>query len=206
MTEMTDYPLSGIRVIDFTQVMMGPSATQMLGDMGADVIKVERPGVGDLSRSTFGAKDEKDTNNPIFYSLNRNKRSIELNTRKDAAKEVIYKLVATADVVASNFRPGVMDRMGFDYETLSKINPRIIVASGSGFGRTGPYSHKGGQDVLAQAITGVLERRTDPSVPRSIYPTALTSWFSWMRASLRPIAWNGTTAQPSPTPMVLRCL
>lgn len=180
MTEMTDYPLSGIRVVDFTQVMMGPSATQMLGDLGADVIKVERPGSGDLSRSTFGAKDEKDSNNPIFYSLNRNKRSIVLDTRKDEAKDVIYKLVAKSDVVVSNFRPGVMDRMDFSYETLSKINPRIIFASGSGFGPTGPFSHKGGQDVLAQAITGTLERRSDPSVPRSIYPTAICDYAAGM--------------------------
>lgn len=180
MTETTDYPLSGIRVIDFTQVMMGPSATQMLGDLGADVIKVERPGTGDLSRNTFGVKDEKDANNPIFYSLNRNKRSIVLDTRTDEAKDVIYKLVAKSDVVVSNFRPGVMDRMGFSYETLSKINSRIIVGSGSGFGPTGPFSHKGGQDVVAQAITGVLERRSDPSVPRSIYPTAVCDYAAGM--------------------------
>ena len=130
-------PLTGIKVLDFTQVMMGPCATQMLADYGADVIKIERPGAGDLSRTSL-ADDPDGLNNPVFRSLNRNKRSIALDLRGEAGKAIIYDLVKTADVVVNNFRAGVMDRMGFGYEALSKINPRIICAFGSGFGQSGP--------------------------------------------------------------------
>lgn len=180
MSATNTLPLDGIRIIDFTQVMMGPSATQMLADFGADVIKVENPKGGDLSRTAFGATDEAGLNNPVFCSLNRNKRSLALDTRKAENKEVIYELVRDADVVVSNFRAGVMDRIGFGYDKLREINPRIIVASGSGYGPTGPYAHKGGQDVLAQAMSGVMMRRADASVPMSIYPTALCDYTAGM--------------------------
>ncbi len=135
---------------------MGPSATQMLGDYGAEVIKVERPRDGDLSRSSI--TDPAGRDNPVFYSINRNKRSITVDTRTDEGKAVIYDLVRDADVVVSNFRAGVMDRIGFGYDTLRAINPRIIWASGTGFGEAGPYAHKGGQDVLLQALSGVMWR------------------------------------------------
>ncbi|MFC3631305.1 CaiB/BaiF CoA transferase family protein [Paracoccus angustae] len=173
-------PLEGIRVLDFTQVMMGPCATQMLADFGADVIKIERPGEGDLSRNFFGEPSEEAMNNAVFASLNRNKRSVEINTKSDAGRRMIYDLVAQSDVVVDNFRAGVMRRLGFDYDTLSGINPGIICASGTGFGETGPYAHKGGQDVLAQAMTGVMEKTQDPAVPRSIYPTTLCDYTAGM--------------------------
>ena len=173
-------PLSGIRVIDFTQVMLGPCATQMLGDFGADVIKVERPGTGDLSRSFFGETSDEAMNNAVFVSLNRNKRSIEINSKSDVGRQQILDLVRTSDVVVDNFRAGVMDRLGFGYEALSQINPRIICASGTGYGPNGPYAHKGGQDVLAQAMSGVMERTQDPSIPKSIYPTTLCDYSAGM--------------------------
>ena len=113
MSNSNTLPLDGIRVIDFTQVMMGPSATQMLADFGADVIKIENPRGGDLSRTSFGATDEAGLNNPVFCSLNRNKRSLALNLREDANKDIVYELIRDADVVVSNFRAGVMDRIGF---------------------------------------------------------------------------------------------
>jgi crotonobetainyl-CoA:carnitine CoA-transferase CaiB-like acyl-CoA transferase len=173
-------PLAGIRVLDFTQVMLGPCATQMLGDFGADVIKVERPGTGDLSRNFFGEHSEEAMNNAVFVSLNRNKRSIEINTKSDEGRQQVLDLVRTSDVVVDNFRAGVMDRLGFGYDALSKINPRIICASGTGYGPTGPYAHKGGQDVLAQAMSGVMEKTQDPSVPKSIYPTTLCDYSAGM--------------------------
>jgi formyl-CoA transferase len=173
-------PLSGVRIIDFTQVMLGPCATQMLGDFGADVIKVERPGAGDLSRNFFGVRTEEAMNNAVFVSLNRNKRSIEIDTKSEEGRQRILDLVKTADVVVDNFRAGVMDRLGFGYDALSKVNPRIICASGTGFGSTGPYAHKGGQDVLAQAMTGVMEKTQDPSIPKSIYPTTLCDYSAGM--------------------------
>ncbi|PHQ69229.1 MAG: formyl-CoA transferase [Paracoccus sp.] len=173
-------PLEGVRVLDFTQVMMGPCATQMLADFGADVIKIERPGEGDLSRNFFGEPSEEAMNNAVFASLNRNKRSVEINTKSQTGRQMIYDLVAQSDVVVDNFRAGVMKRLGFDHDTLKKINPRIICASGTGFGEVGPYSHKGGQDVLAQAMTGVMEKTQDPAVPKSIYPTTLCDYTAGM--------------------------
>ncbi|MGQ0677700.1 MAG: CaiB/BaiF CoA transferase family protein [Rhodospirillales bacterium] len=172
-------PLDGIRVIDFTQVMMGPCATQMLGDYGADVIKIERPGAGDLSRTSI-PDDPGGMNNPVFYSLNRNKRSIALDLRGEKGKQVVRDLVKTADVVVNNFRPGVLEKLGFGYAALKKINPRIINAVGSGFGPTGPNAHKGGQDVLAQALTGVMHRRSNIAEPMSIYATALADYSAGM--------------------------
>ena len=174
----TGLPLDGIRVIDFTQVMMGPVCTQMLADHGADVIKIERKGAGDLSRSTFEPVAGQD--NPIFCSLNRNKRSVEIDLRDPAQVALVKALIADADVVINNFRAGVMERMGLGYEDCRRINPRIIYAVGTGFGETGPYAHKGGQDVLAQALSGVMARRADDELPLSIYPTALADYTAGM--------------------------
>jgi len=173
-------PLEGVRVLDFTQVMMGPCATQMLADFGADVIKIERPGAGDLSRNFFGETSEEAMNNAVFASLNRNKRSVEIDTKSEEGRRMVYDLVAQADVVVDNFRAGVMTRLGFDYDTLKAINPGIICASGTGFGEVGPYAHKGGQDVLAQAMTGVMEKTQDPLIPKSIYPTTLCDYTAGM--------------------------
>ena len=172
-------PLDGVRVLDFTQVMMGPCCTQMLGDYGADVVKIERAGAGDLSRWSVG-EDPDGGNNPIFASLNRNKRSVALNLKRDEDRTAALRLVETADVVVNNFRPGVMERMGFGYDDLRRINPRIIYAVGTGFGLEGPYVHKGGQDVLAQAMSGAMHRRADPEIPLSVYPTALADYAAGM--------------------------
>jgi crotonobetainyl-CoA:carnitine CoA-transferase CaiB-like acyl-CoA transferase len=171
-------PLSGVTVLDFTQVYMGPSCTQLLGDYGAEVIKVERPGVGDLSRSSI--VDPAGLDNPIFLSINRNKRSLSVDTRSEEGKDVIRRLVRDADVVVSNFRGGVMERIGFGYEALKAINPKLIWASGTGFGDTGPYSHKGGQDVVAQAYSGVMARRESDEIPFSVYPTTLCDYTTGM--------------------------
>ncbi|MDA4844488.1 CaiB/BaiF CoA transferase family protein [Hoeflea poritis] len=180
MTDTNAKPLDGVRILDFTQVMLGPCATQMLADFGADVIKIERPGAGDLSRNFFGETSEAAMNNAVFSSLNRNKRSVEIDTKSEDGKNAVYEMVKHCDVVVDNFRAGVMDRLGFGYEDLKKINPRIICASGTGFGEKGPYAHKGGQDVLAQAMSGVMEKTADPSIPRSIYPTTLCDYTAGM--------------------------
>jgi crotonobetainyl-CoA:carnitine CoA-transferase CaiB-like acyl-CoA transferase len=173
-----DLPLGGIRVIDFTQVMMGPVCTQMLADYGADVIKIERQGAGDLSRSTFAPVAGAD--NPIFCSLNRNKRSVALDLRNAEHMAAVKAMIAEADVVVNNFRAGVMDRMGLGFDDCKALNPRVIYAVGTGFGESGPYAHKGGQDVLAQAMTGVMARRADDAIPVSIYPTALADYSAGM--------------------------
>ncbi len=180
MADGSEFPLDGIRIVDFTQAELGPCATLMLADFGADVIKIERPGVGDLSRHTLGGTSVEATNNPTYASLNRNKRSMEVDTKSEAGKQIIYDLVKVSDVVVNNYRAGVMDRLGFGYEKLKEINPRIIFASGTGFGPVGPYADRPGQDMLAQAMTGLMAVTADPSIPSSIYPTALCDYTAGM--------------------------
>lgn len=176
---MSSLPLDGIRVVDFTQVMLGPCCTQMLADYGAEVIKVEKAKIGDLSRWSLGS-DPDGLNNPVFTSLNRNKKSLALDLKTPEARAAVLELLRTADVVVNNFRPGVMERMGFGYEDLKKINPRLVYAVGTGFGLEGPYRHKGGQDTLAQALTGVMERKSDNSHPTAVYSTTLADYSAGM--------------------------
>jgi formyl-CoA transferase len=150
---MTD-AYSGIRILDFTQLEQGPSATQVLADFGADVIKVERIDVGEIGRDQppFLANGF----SPHWSATNRNKKSITIDVKSESGRELVYELAKDADVVASNFRPGVMDRLGFGWEQLSAINPRIIVAYASGYGISGPYTQRRGQDLAAQAISGLM--------------------------------------------------
>jgi formyl-CoA transferase len=150
-------PLDGVRVVDLTQVMAGPFCTLLLADLGADVIKVEPPGTGDLSRSMGGeALRMKGADNAPFLALNRNKRSVALDMKDGGDLEAFRALVRTADVLVENFRPGVTRRLGIDYETLSAANPRLVYASISGFGQTGPYADRPGFDLIAQAMSGIL--------------------------------------------------
>jgi formyl-CoA transferase len=174
-----ELPLAGIRVIDFTQVMMGPVATQMLGDYGADVIKIERPPTGDLSRTSI-PDDPAGLVGPVYCSLNRNKRSIVLDLKKPEERAALMDLIRGADVVVNNFRAGVMERMGLGYDDLQKTNPRLIYAVGTGFGLTGPYAHKGGQDVLAQAMSGVMARRSRESDPMIVNATTFADYSAGM--------------------------
>jgi crotonobetainyl-CoA:carnitine CoA-transferase CaiB-like acyl-CoA transferase len=179
VTAPIDLPLAGIKIIDFTQVMMGPVATQMLGDYGADVIKIERPPTGDLSRTSI-PDDPAGLVGPVYCSLNRNKRSVVLDLRKPEDRAALMELIHTADVVVNNFRAGVMERMGLGYDELKRINPRLIYAVGTGFGLTGPYAHKGGQDVLAQAMSGVMARRSNDDEPLSVYATTFADYSAGM--------------------------
>jgi hypothetical protein len=148
-------PLDGIRVLDVSQVMAGPFCCMLLADLGADVIKVEPPGVGDQTRKAMGFRLKSD-DSPGFFALNRNKRSIEIDLKSEEGLEVFYKLVRTADIVVENNRPGVTKRLQIDYPTLRIINPRLIYASISGFGQSGPWSQRPGFDLIAQAMSGIL--------------------------------------------------
>jgi crotonobetainyl-CoA:carnitine CoA-transferase CaiB-like acyl-CoA transferase len=179
VTAAKELPLAGIRVVDFTQVMMGPVATQMLGDYGADVIKIERPPTGDLSRTSI-PDDPAGLIGPVYCSLNRNKRSVVLDLRKGEDRDALIDLIRGADVVVNNFRAGVMERMGLGYDALSRINPRLIYAVGTGFGLTGPYAHKGGQDVLAQAMSGVMARRSNATDPLTVHATTFADYCAGM--------------------------
>jgi crotonobetainyl-CoA:carnitine CoA-transferase CaiB-like acyl-CoA transferase len=171
-------PLAGLRIVDFTQVMLGPAATQLLADHGALVVKVERPGVGELMRDFPG--DDPADDNPMFLSLNRNKHGITLDLRSEAGAEVAARLVETSDVLVHNFRPGVMERRGLGYEDALRLNPRIVYAVGSGFGPTGPLAGKPGQDNIAQAMSGVMSRRAEEDHPTALYATALADYTAAM--------------------------
>jgi crotonobetainyl-CoA:carnitine CoA-transferase CaiB-like acyl-CoA transferase len=148
-------PLGHLRVLDVSQIMAGPFCGMLLGDMGADVIKVEPPGSGDLTRRSMGFK-LKGSDSLGFINMNRNKRSIVLNLKTEAGRNVFYQMVKTADVLIENYRPGAAARLGIDYATLKAINPRIIYASISGFGQTGPWSQRPGFDLIAQAMGGIM--------------------------------------------------
>ncbi|HXJ02080.1 MAG TPA: CoA transferase [Micropepsaceae bacterium] len=157
-------PLQGVRVLDVSQVMAGPFCSMLLGDMGADVIKIEPPEGGDQTRRAMGFK-LKGNDSLGFFNLNRNKRSFALNLKGKAARDVFYRLTETADILIENYRPGVTQRLGIDYATLSKINPRLIYASISGFGQTGPWSQRPGFDLIAQAMAGVMSITGQPDGP-----------------------------------------
>lgn len=147
--------LDGVRILDFTQLLQGPYATQMLGDLGADVIKIEKAGTGDLYRSmTFFNQWLPGHESPCFIPWNRNKRSLAINLKTPQAKTAIFALAASADVVVENFRPGVMRKLGFAYEDFAKVNPRIIYCSATGWGPDGPYAQRPGQDLLVQGLSG----------------------------------------------------
>lgn len=148
-------PLSRLKVLDVSQIMAGPFCCMLLGDMGADVIKVETPGIGDQTRKSMGFR-LKGADSGGFLALNRNKRSVEIDLKNPAGLEAFYALVKEADVLVENNRPGVAARLKIDYATLREINPRLVYASISGFGQTGPWSRRPGLDLIAQAMTGVM--------------------------------------------------
>lgn len=148
-------PLNGIKVIDFTQAHAGSLATMILADYGAEVIKIERAGVGDLARYWEPMVGE---DSGYYAFLNRNKKSMSVNAFEKEGKEIIYRLIKDADVVCENFKLGSMERLGFDYETLKAINPEIIYASLNGFGQTGEMKDKIGLDIHLQAMSGIMDR------------------------------------------------
>ena len=146
-------PLDGIRVIEFTSVVLGPFACQILGDLGADVVKVEPPG-GDTNRNLGPVKNTQGLA-ALFLTCNRNKKSIVLDLKSDEGREAALKLIATADVVVHNFRPKAMEKLGLDYQAVKKVNPDIIYCATYGFSKKGPYGDKGALDDSIQAASGV---------------------------------------------------
>jgi formyl-CoA transferase len=164
-------PLQGVKVIDMTSVLMGPYATQTLGDYGADVIKVEPPD-GDITRQIGPARHA--NMGPVFLNANRSKRSISLDLKKPAGRDALLRLAATADVLAYNVRPQAMARLKLDYESVAAVNPRIVYAGLFGFGQDGPYAAKPAYDDLLQGSSGLshLIARAGDGTPRYV-PTAL---------------------------------
>jgi crotonobetainyl-CoA:carnitine CoA-transferase CaiB-like acyl-CoA transferase len=164
-----DRALDGITILDFSHLLQGPFATQLLADMGANVIKIERAGPGDLFRSmTFFAKWVGGSESPNFLAWNRNKRSIALNLKSPRVRAILMDMARTADVVVQNFRPGVMAKLGYGYDDFKAVNPGIIYCSGSGYGEEGPYLDRPGQDMLIQGLAGLAMntgRGDGPPIP-----------------------------------------
>ncbi|MEM4036131.1 MAG: CoA transferase [Fervidicoccaceae archaeon] len=178
-------PLSGVRVLDFSRVLAGPFATMILGDLGADVVKVEPP-QGDDTR--YWSPPEIRGIAAYFLSTNRNKRSIVIDLKKPESRLVVERLAKWADIVVENFRPGVAERLGIDYATLSRINPKIIYCSISGFGQTGPYREKPAYDLIIQALSGHMSITGEPGRPPVKFGVPITDLTSGMMAVIAILA------------------
>ena len=157
-----DQPLKGIRVLDLTRVLAGPYCAMLLGDMGAEVIKVEEPGKGDDTRGWPPFAGGEST---YFMSVNRNKKSITLNLKAPEGRELLEKLAKKSDVLLENFRTGTMEKLGLGYARLAKLNPRLVYCAISGFGESGPEAHRGGYDLIVQAESGVMDLTGFPDGP-----------------------------------------
>lgn len=155
MTATSSLPLSGLRVLDFAQFLAGPVAALRLCDLGAEVIKVERPQGGDLCRSMVVNDQRIEGDSLVFHTFNRGKKSVAADLKQPADLDRVRALVASADVMIHNFRPGVMDRIGLDYASVQALNPRLVYGAVTGYGDTGPWRDKPGQDLLVQALSGI---------------------------------------------------
>jgi crotonobetainyl-CoA:carnitine CoA-transferase CaiB-like acyl-CoA transferase len=155
-------PLEGLRVIDLTRVLVGPFATMLMGDLGAEVIKVERPGEGDETRHVAPFRDEV---SHYFLAINRSKSGIAVDMKQPAGREILVDLARQSDVFVENFRPGVAKRLGLDYETLKEVNPRLVYCSISAFGQTGPYAQRSALDIAIQAMSGIMSLTGEPGGP-----------------------------------------
>ncbi len=171
MTDSTPLPLEGMLVLDFSQFLSAPMAAMRLGDLGARVIKIERPQSGDIGRQLAFAGIVNDGDTLSFHITNRNKESYAADLKNEADREGVWALVKKADVIIQNFRPGIMERLGFGYEAVAKVNPGIVYASVSGYGAEGPWKDRPGQDLLAQSLSGLpwlSGSNDDPPVPVGI--------------------------------------
>ena len=151
---LTPLPLQGIRIVDLSRFLVGPFCTQMLADMGAEVIKIEPLDGGDPVRAA--GSNALSGESLFFLARNRNKQSLALDLKQETGREIVYRLVQTSDVFIENFRPGAADKLGFGYDTLSRYNPHLIYCAVSGYGQTGPHRERPGQDLLIQAISGII--------------------------------------------------
>lgn len=158
-------PLEGLLVVDFSQFLSGPSASLRLADMGARIIKIERPGVGDLCRQLYISNLMLDGDSTLFHSINRNKESFAADLKNPADRQHVLALLAKADVMIQNFRPGVIEKAGLSYQDVSAFNPRIVYGEITGYGKSGPWRNKPGQDLLVQSLSGLPWLNGDQSQP-----------------------------------------
>ena len=164
-------PLDGILIVDFSQFLSGPLCSLKLADLGARVIKIERPGLGDLCRTLYLSDTEIGGTNSLFHAINRNKESFTADLRDEADRTMLRELVTRADVVVQNFRPGVIERQGFGYDDVRQLNPGVVYGSVSGYGESGPWVDLPGQDLLAQARSGLMwltGSAGDPPMPMGL--------------------------------------
>lgn len=148
-------PLQGLLVIDFSQFLSGPSASLRMADLGARVIKIERPDTGDICRHLYTSNVVMNGESSVFHAINRNKESFAADLKNETDRESVRRLLRQADVVMHNFRPGVMERLGFSYEEVSKLNPKVVYGEISGYGTKGPWKDRPGQDLLVQSLSGL---------------------------------------------------
>ncbi len=174
----TTRPLEGLLVLDFSQFLAGPSCALRLADLGARVIKVERPDGGELGRQLYISNLELDGDSTLFHSINRNKQSLTANLKDPADLERVRRLVARADVLIQNFRPGVMERIGLDYAAVRELNPRLVYATVTGYGPEGPWRDRPGQDLLVQALSGLVWLNGDADQPPLPFGLAVADMFA----------------------------
>jgi crotonobetainyl-CoA:carnitine CoA-transferase CaiB-like acyl-CoA transferase len=197
LNHRTSLPLSGIKVLDLTRVLAGPVSTQMLGDLGAEVIKVERPDGGDDARSNgppylVDPEGKENNNNSFYLCANRNKKSVTVNIAKSEGQEIVRSLAKDADVFVENFKVGDLKRYALDYETIKKINPGIIYCSITGFGQSGPYAPRAGYDAIFQAMGGLMSLTGhmdgDPGAGPMKAGPSLVDYMTGMNASIGILA------------------
>jgi CoA:oxalate CoA-transferase len=177
--DKTQLPLTGVRVVDFTRVLAGPFCTALLGDLGAEIIKVEPP-QGDDYRSVGPMKNDESA---MFTVMNRNKKSIVIDLKKPEGVALVRQLVEHADIVVENFRPGVADKLGIGYDAVREINPRVVYLSISGFGQNGPAAHRPAYDIVIQAMSGLMSATGSPDGPPTLVGEAVSDVLSGLFAS-----------------------
>ena len=194
----TDRPLQGLLVLDFSQFLAGPSCALRLADLGAEVIKIERPEGGDLARGLFLADQGFAGDSALFHTINRNKKSFAADLKNPRDLKRVKGLIRRADVMVHNFRPGVMDRLGLGYETVSALNPRLVYAAITGYGSKGPWRDKPGQDLLVQAMSGLSWLSGDasqPPVPVGISIADLTAGMHLCQGILAALVRRGVSGR-----------
>jgi crotonobetainyl-CoA:carnitine CoA-transferase CaiB-like acyl-CoA transferase len=196
-------PYDGITILDFTQLEQGPSGTLMLADFGAEVIKIERIDAGEVGRGQVPSYRGMSCH---WAANNRNKLSLSVDLKQPQGKELILRLAREADIVASNFRPGVMDRLGFGYDDLRKLNPRIICAYASGYGQSGPYRDWRGQDLAAQAMGGIMDLTGDGDGPPTPVGTFAVDYLAAMQFAIGMMAALAAREQTGEGQVVDACL
>ncbi|MGX9522689.1 CaiB/BaiF CoA transferase family protein [Vibrio mediterranei] len=197
MNNMT-LPLSGLVVVDFSQFLAGPACSLRLADLGAEVIKVEKPGVGDICRQLYVAKQKIGDESTIFHAINRNKKSVCLDLKQEQGYQQAIELIKGADVVIQNFRPGIAQKLGIDYDTLKTINPKLVYGSVSGYGADSKvWKHKPGQDLLAQSMSGLVwnNGNSERPTPMGLAIADLSAAYDLTQAILSLLIRRGTTSQ-----------